>query len=34
MHLDRCACNVEQYKVANKTTKRAVVEARVGCMMD
>jgi hypothetical protein len=34
MHLDRCAGNAEQYKVAKKTTKRAVIEARVRCMMN
>ena len=34
MHLDRSADNVERYKVAKKTAKRAVSEARVGCMMD
>jgi hypothetical protein len=28
MHLDRSADNVEWYKVANKTAKRAVSEAR------
>jgi hypothetical protein len=33
MHLDRNADNIEQYKVAKKTTKRAVSEAR-GCMYD
>jgi hypothetical protein len=33
MHLDRSADNVEQYKVAKKTTKRAVSEAR-GQMYD
>jgi hypothetical protein len=34
MHLDRSADNVERYKVAKKAAKRAVSEARVGCMMD
>jgi hypothetical protein len=33
MHLDRSANNVERYKVAKKTTKRAVSEAR-GQMYD
>jgi hypothetical protein len=33
MHLDRSANNVEQYKVVNKTAKRAVSEAR-GRMYD
>jgi hypothetical protein len=28
MHLDRSVDNVEQYKVAKKTAKRAVSEAR------
>jgi hypothetical protein len=34
MHLDRSVDNVERYKVAKKTAKRVVSEARVGCMMD
>jgi hypothetical protein len=33
MHLDRSVDNVERYKVAKKTTKRAVSEAR-GQMYD
>jgi hypothetical protein len=33
MHLDRSVDNVEQYKVAKKTAKRAVSEAR-GQMYD
>jgi hypothetical protein len=33
MHLDRSADNVERYKVAKKTTKRAMSEAR-GHMYD
>jgi hypothetical protein len=33
MHLDRTVENVERYKVANKTTKRAVSESR-GQMYD
>jgi hypothetical protein len=33
MHLDRSTDNVERYKVAKKTTKRAVSEAR-GRMYD
>jgi integrase len=33
MHLDRSADNVERYKVANKTIKRAVSEVR-GQMYD
>jgi hypothetical protein len=33
MHLDRSVDNVKQYKVAKKTTKRAVSEAR-GQMYD
>jgi oxalate decarboxylase/phosphoglucose isomerase-like protein (cupin superfamily) len=38
MHLDRSVDNVERYKVAKKTAKQAVSEARgkqrVRCMMD
>jgi hypothetical protein len=34
MHLDRSVDNVERYKEAKKTVKRAVSEAMGRCMMD